>query len=425
MTWTVWAAIVIVILTVAALIKRYETRLVLLASGFLMTCLSLDPMQGLNAFAKSMTNSGLIMAICSAMGFAFVVQMTKCDVHLVKLLSAPLSKLGLLLIPAATAITYFICIAIPSAAGCAAAVGPTMIPLLRRAGVSRPGTAAAILGGTFGSMLSPGLSPGLSHNAQPAKMANLDVIQTIGVHMNYTLVCGAISTIGVTIMCILLGDYKPGSVSEDELAEESDVQRVNILKALASLVPVLILVTGNLWIPAIKMGVAQAMIVGAIYTLAVTLSDPQAFSKRFFAGMGNGYGEVLGIIIAAGVFAAGLKASGLIAVFIEVLRGSNEIARWGGSLGPFVMGVITGSGDAAAFAFNEAVTPHAPSFGMAVPTLGTMAALAGALGRMMSPISGVAIVICGLAGVSNPIELTKRLAIPMIIAVIFVALAMV
>ena len=108
MTWTVWAAIVIVILTVAALIKRYETRLVLLASGFLMTCLSLDPMQGLNAFAKSMTNSGLIMAICSAMGFAFVVQMTKCDVHLVKLLSAPLSKLGLLLIPAATAITYFI-----------------------------------------------------------------------------------------------------------------------------------------------------------------------------------------------------------------------------------------------------------------------------------------------------------------------------
>ena len=132
MTWTVWAAIVIVILTVAALIKRYETRLVLLASGFLMTCLSLDPMQGLNAFAKSMTNSGLIMAICSAMGFAFVVQMTKCDVHLVKLLSAPLSKLGLLLIPAATAITYFICIAIPSAAGCAAAVGPTMIPLLRQ-----------------------------------------------------------------------------------------------------------------------------------------------------------------------------------------------------------------------------------------------------------------------------------------------------
>ena len=174
-----------------------------------------------------------------------------------------------------------------------------------------------------------------------------------------------------------------------------------------------------------KMGVAQTMLVGAIYTLAVTLADPQSFSKRFC-----GHGQRLWWKFSASLllpvsFAAGLKASGLIAVFIEVLRGSNEIARWGGSLGPFVMGVITGSGDAAAFAFNEAVTPHAPSFGMTVPTLGTMAALAGALGRTMSPISGVAIVICGLAGVSNPIELTKRLAIPMIIAVIFVALAMV
>ena len=423
MTWTAWAAIAIVIVTVIALIKRYETRLVLLTAGLLMTCLSLNPMEGLNAFAKSMTNSGLIMAICSAMGFAFVVQMTKCDVHLVKLLATPLSKLGLFLIPAATAITYFICIAIPSAAGCAAAVGPTMIPLLRRAGVSPQGTAAAILGGTFGSMLSPGLS----HNAYVAKMANLDVIQTIGVHMDYTLICGAISMIGVTIMCLALGDYKPqtGSGEMVEGGDTSGVERVNLLKALAPIVPVVILVVGNLWCPVIKMGVAQAMVVGAIYTLAVTLVDPQSFSKRFFAGMGNGYGEVLGIIIAAGVFAAGLKTSGLIAVFIDVLRTSNEIARWGGSIGPFVMGIITGSGDAAAFAFNEAVTPHAPSFGMQVPTLGTMAALAGALGRTMSPISGVAIVICGLAGVSNPIELTKRLAIPMVVAVIFVALAMV
>lgn len=141
--------------------------------------------------------------------------------------------------------------------------------------------------------------------------------------------------------------------------------------------------------------------------------------------MGNGYGEVLGIIIAAGVFAAGLKSSGLISVFIDMLRESNEIARWGGSIGPFVMGAIMGSGDAAAFAFNEAVTPHAESFGMQIPTLGTMAALAGALGRTMSPISGVAIVICGLTGVTNPIELSKRLALPMVVSVIFVALAMV
>ncbi len=107
------------------------------------------------------------------------------------------------------------------------------------------------------------LSPGLSHNAYVAKMANLDVIQTIGVHMNYTLVCGAISMIGVTIMCILLGDYKPGSVSETELNEESEVQRVNVLKALAPLVPVLILVTGNLWLSRHKNGCSSSHACGS------------------------------------------------------------------------------------------------------------------------------------------------------------------
>ena len=33
MTWTMWAALIVVVGTVWALIKRYETRLVLLTSG--------------------------------------------------------------------------------------------------------------------------------------------------------------------------------------------------------------------------------------------------------------------------------------------------------------------------------------------------------------------------------------------------------
>lgn len=421
MTVTAWIALVVVAITIWALIKRYETRLVLITAGLFLTCISLAPLNGLNAFAKSMTNSGLIMAICSAMGFAMVIQMTKCDVHLVRLLAAPMSRLGFILIPAATAITYFICIAIPSAAGCAAAVGPTLVPIMLRAGISKEGTAAAILAGTFGSMLSPGLS----HNPFVAKMANIDVMEVIGIHMPYTLVCGVIAMIGVSIICMLMGDCKIKRDKDQDIAiTEPDIGKTSILKAISPLIPVAILVAGNLWIPEIKMGVAQAMLIGVIYTLAVTLEDPQEFSKKFFVGMGKGYGDVLGIIIAAGVFAAGLTSSGLIAVFIDTLKHSNEIARWGGSVGPFLMGVITGSGDAAAFAFNEAVTPHAESFGMEIPTLGAMAALSGALGRTMSPISGVAIVICGLTMV-NPIELTKRLAIPMCICVLFVALSMV
>ena len=165
------------------------------------------------------------------------------------------------------------------------------------------------------------------------------------------------------------------------------------------------------------MGVAQAMVIGAIFALIVSWVNPQQFTKDFFKGMGEGYGSVMGIIITAGVFAAGLKATGLIDAFVEVLKSSNEIARWGGSFGPFIMAAITGSGDAATFAFNEAVTPHAASFGMPIPNLGAMA-------RTMSPIAGVVIVLSGLAMVP-PIQLVKRTAIPLIVGVVVLALTIV
>ena len=77
MTLTAWIALAVIIVTVWALIKRYETRLVLIGAGLLLCCISLDPMAALNQFAKSMTNNSLVMAICSSMGFAFAASYTK------------------------------------------------------------------------------------------------------------------------------------------------------------------------------------------------------------------------------------------------------------------------------------------------------------------------------------------------------------
>ena len=55
--------------------------------------------------------------------------------------------------------------------------------------------------------------------------------------------------------------------------------------------------------------------------------------------------------------------------------------------------------------------------------LGMAAAIAGAIGRTASPIAGVTIVCAGLAMVS-PVEMVKRTAPGMILAVLFLALFM-
>ena len=422
MTLTAWIALAVIIVTVWALIKRYETRLVLIGAGLLLCCISLDPMAALNQFAKSMTNNSLVMAICSSMGFAFAASYTKCDRSLVHYLAAPVRGLGIFLIPVCTVITFFVNIAIPSAAGCAAAVGSTLIPVMLRAGIKPAAAAAAVLAGTIGSYLSPGTS----HNPYVAKMANMEVMDFIGFHSTYSLMCGAILVVGVLLVCLVLRDNKGDAnaqVDESKLQKQDDFTP-SVLKALVMLVPIAILVCGNLWVPAIKMGVAQAMVIGAICALAVGRCNPQEFSKQFFNGMGKGYADVMGIIIAAGVFAAGLRAAGLIDVCVDALKNANEYARWGGALGPWIMGVITGSGDAATLAFNEAVTPHAEAFGMSIPGLGALAFMTGALGRTMSPLAGVTILVSGIAMVS-PIEVIKRTALPCFVAVICCALLMV
>ena len=421
-------AILGIVATIYLLIKKYETRTVLIGIGLLMAILTLNPMAALDAFAKSMTSGGLIMAICSSMGFAYVMKYTQCDTHLVHLLTKPLSGLKFLLIPIATIITFFINIAIPSAAGCAAAVGTTLIPVLKSSGVRPAMAGAAILAGTFGSMMSPGSS----HSAMISEMSGLTITEVNLSHAPYTTIAGAIGAVVLTLLALAFKDYgqehRDAYIAENK-ASENTFEKVNVLYAIAPLVPLIILIVGGTSLqqtPGLewtKMGVPQAMLIGAIYGVLVTRISPVKMTEEFFNGMGNSYANVLGIIIAASVFVAGLKSTGAIDSAIDFLKHSNEFVRWGATIGPFLMGVITGSGDAAAIAFNTAVTPHAVELGYTHVNLGMGAAIAGAIGRTASPIAGVTIVCAGLAMV-NPIEMVKRTAPGMILAVLYLALFM-
>ncbi|MBK6603088.1 MAG: C4-dicarboxylate transporter DcuC [Betaproteobacteria bacterium] len=447
-------AVVVIVGAVYLLVKQYETRTVLIGAGFVLCIIALKPLLALDAFVKAMTTAGLIQNICAAMGFAYVMKLTRCDTHLVKLLLKPLKNFGFMLIPATFVLTFFINIAIPSAAGCAAAVGATMIPMLMAAGVRPAMAAAAVFAGTFGSIVSPGLS----HTALIADMTGKTIPEVITVVAVYGFAAGAIVLVGLPLMALVFGDYRKGGFAVaggapvagaaagpgatpavPSVKPEDEVTNINVFYALGPVVPLAILIAAYLLttftdlpktykdVPAVmallKIGVAQAMIIGALYGLAVTWSSPAKITKQFFNGMGNAYADVIGIIIAASVFAAGLEAAGAIKWFIDLLTGSPQFARWGATVGPFLMALVTGSGDAATMAFNKSITPHAATFGYAQANLGMAAALAGTLGRSASPLAGAAIVCAGLAGVS-PVELAKRTWPAMTVAMLMVAIFM-
>lgn len=411
MTWFTWLGVVILVATIYFLLKRYDARLVLLSSGIIMACSVKTPMIAFDAFTKSMTNGGLIQAICSVMGFALVMKFTECDKHLINLIGNGLKKVRPLLIPGAVLGTFLINIALPSAAGTAAAVGAIFIPILMSAGVHPAMSAAAVKSGTYGSMLNPGLA----HNPFVAKIAGVDVMDVINFHYVANITSVILAGIIITCLAYFLKEHKGYENKEIQLDASF---KTNIFYALVPIIPIAILLLGAKGIvPMFKMGVAPAMIIGSIIALAVTRKSPAALTKAFFDGMGNAYAEIMGIIIAAGVFVSGMKAMGLVDAFISAMTNSPSLVKVCAALGPFILGTISGSGDAATFAFNEAITPRAAEFGLSSLQMGSMATLSGTLGRTMSPIAGATIICAGIAGV-NPIEVAKRTCPGMIIAMI-------
>ena len=405
--------IVVVFAAIFLLAKRYETRMVLFTAGLLMATLARNPLAALNAFSKNMTIVALVEAICSVMGFALVMNYTGCDKHLIHLVGNGLKKVRPLLIPGATLGTFAINIALPSAAGVSAAVGTIFIPILIAAGVNPATAAAAVYCGTFGSMLSPGLA----HNPFVANIAGMPVMDVIRVHTKADVVAVLIGATSVTVVAYLLKENK-GYVAETG-AVGGERFKPNVLYAVIPTLPVLILLSGSTGLIPLKIGVPPAMLIGALIGLAATRKSPTQVTKIFFEGMGSSYGSIIGIIIAAGVFVGGMEAIGLVKAFTNLLINSGPMAKLAAGLGPFVLSVVAGSGDASALAFNQAVSPHAPQFGTSIVNMGSLATLSGALGRTMSPVSGSAIICASIAGIS-PMEVAKRNAPGMIIAVIVV-----
>lgn len=401
---------ILVLITLFLLIKRYEARMVLVAAGIIMCACAGNPMAALNSFAKGM-GSSMISSACSSMGFALVMRFTGCDKHLINFLAKGLTKVHFLIIPGVVLATFAVNMALPSAAGTAAAAGAIFIPIMMGAGIHPAMAAAAVKCGTYGSMLNPGLA----HNPFVAKIAGVGVMDVIAFHYKANLASLVIAAITITVIAYMTHENKDHFAEGLELEENF---KVNYLYALMPIIPIAILLLGATKIvPMFKMGVAQAMIIGCVLALAVTKTNPAELTKSFFDGMGKAYADIIGIIISAGVFVAGMNAMGLVKAFTNAMLNNPAIVKIAASVGPFLLGLIVGSGDAATFAFNEAITPHAADFGMTPVQMGSMATLGGTLGRTMSPIAGATIIVAGIAGV-NPMEIAKRNALPMVLAMV-------
>lgn len=410
---------IIVVVMIYLMAKRKDPKTLLFTAGFLMILLSGDFMGAFKAFSASMKQANVFETIITSMGFAAVVKLCGADKHLVSLFAVLLKKAGPFLIIGVALATMVVNTSITSAAGVTAAMGTVFIPLMVASGIPVPLAAEAIMCGLYGG----NLNPGHVHPTIVAHLAGVEGMDFVRVAAPALIASVIVSSSVLTAMAF----YMKKKGNQEEIAAQAaafgEVETVkpNLIYAVLPLVPIIILLLGNLQIvPLFKMPVPHAMLIGSILCMIITRTDPQTVTKEFFKAMGNAFGNVFGLLICVNVFVAGLTKLGFIKMLIDFMTTSPSIAKLAAVFGPFVMTLICGSGESASIAFNEAVSVHADRFGMDVLHMGAMVVLSGGIGRSMALFSAAMILCAGIAKL-QPMDIIKYNGYAMVAALLTAA----
>lgn len=408
------AGIILVVLTFWAIVKNYETRVVLMMSGLIMSFIGGNMLSSLNAFSKALINESLTPIICVTMGFSMVLDMTGCSKNLVMAITKLLHRFKIIIIPTTIVLVWLINISLLSASGLAAAVGAILIPTLIKLGVKPAMAASTVLLGTWGSSVSPG-NPFIVQVADLAQEDLMTIIQGFAPKAFICVIVSALILFGIA-MITKEGVMKETPAEELAEAEMEQEEKIKPHYAIVPLVPIIILILAS---PAVQVlpaiSIPNAMFLGTALCFLVTRPNVRDFANSFFKGAGNGFASIVCLIAAAAMFIQGMNVMGLTKALIDAMASSAALAKVSATFGPFILAALSGSGNAAVLAFNGTVTPHAATFGLQISDMGAVVQAAGNLGRCMSPVAGVSIICAKMAGV-NPMELTKRNAIPCIVA---------
>ena len=409
-----WAAgSVVIVAAVWAIARQIDVRLVLTLAGLALGCVVGRPEVIVQAFLTTFTKEQFVVPICTAMGFAYVLQQTACDQHLVRLLVRPLQHGRRLLIPGAVLVGFLVNIPVISQSSTAVAIGTVLVPLLRAARLSAVTVGAALLLGSSlgGELLNPerrsfrrwqvaahrrhALSGRLVPYLLPLLLLHLGIA---------TLLFWAISA-----------RAESGEKVVEPTEDTEEALRVNPLKALVPLLPVGILfLTGpplhlvlpdevRRWLtvpaewlttPATRAGygsrlIGAAMLVGVATAALTSWRTAPASAAAFFEGAGHAFSRIIGIIVAATCFGDGVELIGLADLLGEAIR------RWpllllpaAGTL-PLAFGWVSGSGMAATQSLFAFFVPPANELGTDPALVGAVVSLAAAAGRTLSPVSAV------------------------------------
>ncbi|KAB1479413.1 C4-dicarboxylate transporter DcuC [Veillonella seminalis] len=372
--------------------------------------------------------AGIGLMIMTVGGFAKYMDYIGASRSLVYIASKPLSmvKSPYVLLGISYIIGQLLNIVIPSAAGLCVLLMATMYPVLVNLGVSRLSAAAVVA-------TTPCLDLG------PASGSAVFAAKTAGLDVADYFVAKQIPIAVVTMVAIAVSHYfvqryfdRKEGLEPQKLqavsAHESETENLPPkIYALLPMIPIIfVLVFSKLGISSIKMSVVTAMIISIFIAMileVIRTRRPMEVCKNiqvFFDGMGHLFATVVTLIVAGETFAYGLTKIGAIDMIIKGAQGSGF-----GAIGVTLImtlivaiaAVIMGSGNAPFYSFGALVPDIAKGLSMMPAAMITPMQMASSIARSASPITAAVVAVAGVADVS-PVDLVKRTAIPMGIALV-------
>lgn len=446
---------VLFIITTGYLIaKNFDAKITLFLSGLLLLYLAifldhsiydsngsgarlLDPLKKTaEVFAMQMGIVGLTIMVL----FGFATYMTHIGANdaMVLALSKPIKKINsvYILVPIVFLLGNTLQMVLPSAAGLAILLMATLYPALRSTGMS-PLTAGAIIATT--ATIAP--TPLGSDNVVVAqRLATTSLDYVLNYHAKVSIPALFVMAFAHLFWQRFLDKQQclASCTSTLPAIAEEKPKIAPIWYAIFPVLPILLLLFFNLIYidnatgkPIVHVGLIEITLISMLLPLFIELIRKRKTKviikdfNVFFEGMGQGFCQVVSLIIAAGLFVEGLKAMGMINVLTNSLNnidGAGSILMLFFSVMTGLIGFISGSGIAVFHSFIKIIPEITDSMGINTILVALPMQLTSNLIRSVSPVSAVVIIVASVLKVS-PIDIIKRTSVP-IFSGIFVCIGL-
>lgn len=438
------AVLIVVVFVARFILKGYKAEPVLFIAGLVLMILTLalgwgsilpkglsttgvtwlDPFEVMrDLFSSRAADLGLM--IMALMGFAHYMDHIGANEAVVRVATKPLKNMRspYVLLFFSFLLASILQLAIPSATGLAVLLMGTMFPIMIGLGLS-PAASAGVIATSLGVAYTPTAIDAI----RGAKAVDMSVVEYVLYYQGPAAIATVLA-VGIThIFWQRHCDRKQGFIPEigKVIASEKKVESKGTpgFYALLPMLPIIMAIgTSNLFVDGIHLDVVTIVLIAMAICMLIETLRLRNFKlvcngfQHFLTGMGQAFSNVVGLLVAAGVFAHGIKVSGAIDHLIIMAESVG--------LPPFAMAMVfalvtmaaaitMGSGNAPFLAFVELIPQIAASMGANAVAMILPMQQASHMGRGMSPVAGVIIAVSSGAKL-QPFDVVKRTAVPLLV----------